>query len=198
MPSKKQNKKRRENYRKKRKEQRANRGVTRDLTARERNNLSILSNAFPDTEIKLHEHSDPSGDDKKVVVARISDKKNRVRQYTLTSSTSGLRRRIEGDEMHTCGICMRSSLDGTISCNRCAKSYCFDCNLSIFRAGRGIIRCPYCRNAVGHHREPFEVEIGVIEMKCKWGRPLTVSEQVSLQYIQAAMSSRVPPKYFKM
>ena len=36
-----------------------------------------------------------------------------------------------------------------VNCNICSNSYCKSCYKQIFIAGKGIIKCPYCRNCFG-------------------------------------------------
>ncbi len=36
-----------------------------------------------------------------------------------------------------------------VNCNMCSNSYCKSCYKQLFIAGKGIIKCPYCRSCFG-------------------------------------------------
>jgi hypothetical protein len=68
-----------------------------------------------------------------------------------------------------CGICCeeRSGPASNVSCNRCANSFCGECYIGLFRTGRGIIRCPFCRDEFGFLMSPQDVERGVRMIRSK-------------------------------
>jgi len=45
--------------------------------------------------------------------------------------------------------------------------------------------------------EPFQMQLGIIEMKLKWGRELNMDEECTWRYVCSALSGRVPKSYFK-
>ena len=69
----------------------------------------------------------------------------------------------------TCPICFTdaSGISGCylVSCNNCCFEYCCGCYLKLFKLGKGIITCPFCRHKIGiFHPEPMlQMAINVLE-----------------------------------
>ena len=67
----------------------------------------------------------------------------------------------------TCGICSIDYNKNKISCSNCNGLYCEECYIQLFKQGKGIITCPYCRNKYGHYKSPDAIERGVKEIRSK-------------------------------
>lgn len=48
-----------------------------------------------------------------------------------------------------CQICMEDDIK-LVGCNMCAENFCVECYINIFKEGKGIVRCPFCRNEYGY------------------------------------------------
>lgn len=61
-----------------------------------------------------------------------------------------------------CCICSTKQIQQRrVTCTKCASDWCLNCYISIFRANKGIIKCPFCRFVYGHEFPDHLVEIGV-------------------------------------
>lgn len=50
-----------------------------------------------------------------------------------------------------CSICDTTFVGkiGRVTCNKCSGEYCTNCYINIFRTGKGIMPCPFCRHSIG-------------------------------------------------
>ena len=91
-------------------------------------------------------------------------------RFTLSGPTSGVARRLEKIENDTqiCPICVSkySGARANVSCTNCAVAYCSACYINIYRVGRGIIVCPFCRHTYGRRVVNSRVlEYGISEIR---------------------------------
>jgi hypothetical protein len=49
-----------------------------------------------------------------------------------------------------CSICLNKIIKN-VSCNNCLNNWCGDCYINLFKNGKGIIICPYCRFSFGEN-----------------------------------------------
>ena len=61
-----------------------------------------------------------------------------------------------------CPICSSEKIQQRrVSCTKCAEAWCVDCYINIFRANKGITKCPFCRYEVGFEVSDSMVESGI-------------------------------------
>ena len=61
-----------------------------------------------------------------------------------------------------CPICSSEKIQKRrVSCTKCAEAWCVDCYINIFRANKGITKCPFCRYEVGFEMSDSMVESGI-------------------------------------
>ena len=64
-----------------------------------------------------------------------------------------------------CSICSASFKSlRRVSCNKCAKDWCVNCYVNIFRTNKGLIKCPFCRHTFGTIFEDWAIELAVQEI----------------------------------
>ena len=51
---------------------------------------------------------------------------------------------LKEDKGLNCQICQESIINRT-GCTKCSADWCVECYINIFKTGRGIIKCPFCR-----------------------------------------------------
>ena len=59
-----------------------------------------------------------------------------------------------------CSICDNTFAGkiGRVTCNKCAGEYCSNCYINIFRIGKGIMPCPFCRDTIGVEHPDYLIE----------------------------------------
>ena len=68
-----------------------------------------------------------------------------------------------------CNICFEK-IKKDVSCTKCASSWCGECYIDLFRTGRGIITCPYCRYSWGSATPDDMIPICINEIRQKLAR----------------------------
>lgn len=69
-------------------------------------------------------------------------------------------------ELDICEICHNGV--ACVSCNKCAKRWCGECYINLFKTGCGVITCPYCRYSFGDHTDDdFLLNAGICEIRDK-------------------------------
>lgn len=65
----------------------------------------------------------------------------------------------------TCSICFTDKIkERVVRCTKCASEWCVGCYADIFRANKGIIKCPFCRYEFGQRFPDHMIEIGVMRI----------------------------------
>jgi hypothetical protein len=67
-----------------------------------------------------------------------------------------------------CEICTEY-MPKRVGCNVCGNGYCTSCYINIFKAGKGVMSCPYCKTIVGTHCPDFYMDVFVAQMKYNFG-----------------------------
>ena len=93
-------------------------------------------------------------------------KKRAMMTITATNSWREIKRHIDAkiSEKKTseCPICSSDKIQKRrVSCTKCAEAWCVDCYINIFRANKGITKCPFCRYEVGFEVSDSMVESGI-------------------------------------
>ncbi len=65
-----------------------------------------------------------------------------------------------------CNICSKP-ININVSCPECGNKYCSDCYIKIFKKGKGIITCPYCKFKYGNVMSDLEINYGILEIRRK-------------------------------
>lgn len=68
-----------------------------------------------------------------------------------------------------CCICF-DNIKKNVSCNKCSNGWCGNCYISLFRSGKGIIKCPHCRFTFGINVPESMMETCINEIKDKMGK----------------------------
>ena len=67
-----------------------------------------------------------------------------------------------------CSICLSKEMQKSkVSCPICSFDTCVNCYISIFRANKGLIKCPFCRYTYGDECPDYMIEICIQEILCK-------------------------------
>ena len=69
--------------------------------------------------------------------------------------------KISNEKNDECSICSTNKIQKRVTCTKCASYWCVNCYINIFRANKGIIKCPFCRFAYGEEFPECMVDIGV-------------------------------------
>jgi len=77
--------------------------------------------------------------------------------------------KLNSDEYISCSICSEDMKHKKVSCPHCANYWCIPCYINIFRANRGLIKCPYCRFEYGYKQSDEMVEAGILDIISKSG-----------------------------
>jgi hypothetical protein len=67
-----------------------------------------------------------------------------------------------------CGVCFEK-INKRVSCPKCSNYYCSNCYINIFKTGKGIIACPFCRYSYGTMMTDLILSLAVEEIKYKLG-----------------------------
>jgi ArsR family metal-binding transcriptional regulator len=73
-----------------------------------------------------------------------------------------------GYKIKNCTICTNDTSKYT-ACNKCGNNWCIICYIELFKAGSGIIKCPFCRYTIGVHTPDYMMDICIEEIKIKAG-----------------------------
>jgi hypothetical protein len=76
--------------------------------------------------------------------------------------------RTTGSINKSCEICCNSARMVAI-CTKCSNTYCIDCYIDLFKAGNGIITCPYCRYSIGSNKPECMMELCIGQIKINAG-----------------------------
>ena len=93
-------------------------------------------------------------------------KKRAMRTIKATNSWREIKRHIDAKisekKSSECPICSSEKIQKRrVSCTKCAEAWCVDCYINIFRANKGITKCPFCRYEVGFEMSDSMVESGI-------------------------------------
>jgi hypothetical protein len=70
--------------------------------------------------------------------------------------------KISNEKPIECSICLsKDIIIRRATCTKCARDWCIDCYINIFRTNNGIIKCPFCRFTYGNIFPDNMIEIGV-------------------------------------
>ena len=83
---------------------------------------------------------------------------NTVKLY-INKCSSG-----DGGEVF-CQICLEINNICNCRCNRCGEAYCPSCYIDLFKSGKGVIKCPFCRFEIGVRQDESHMEFMVEYMK---------------------------------
>ena len=68
-----------------------------------------------------------------------------------------------------CQICLTVNRICNCRCIKCGEAYCPACYVELYRAGLGLIKCPFCRDTIGVEEDESDIEDIVIFMKFQNG-----------------------------
>lgn len=68
-------------------------------------------------------------------------------------------RKIKGANKN-CLICC-NKVKIKVSCNKCSQDYCSECYINLFKVGKGIIVCPFCKYSFGIRMSEYMVQNGI-------------------------------------
>ena len=150
----------------------------RNLNALENKNMRLLRTKFPKANflIKLSEHKINyvrHSEDTEIRATVTGGKENGIpvtRSFNLTTKHEYFVRRVNQVDKRIsddCSICTKPT-KGKTCCTRCSKDWCIDCYIELFKVGRGVITCPFCRESCGFVQPPYMIEIAAREIKQKW------------------------------
>jgi hypothetical protein len=93
-------------------------------------------------------------------------KKRAMMTIKATNSWREIKRHIDAKisekKSSECPICSSEKIQKRrVSCTKCAEAWCVDCYINIFRANKGITKCPFCRYEVGFEMSDSMVESGI-------------------------------------
>jgi len=78
--------------------------------------------------------------------------------------------KLSNEKSDECSICSTNELKKRrVTCTKCANEWCVNCYIRIFRANKGIIKCPFCRFSFGVEYPKYMVEIGVRQILDRFG-----------------------------
>lgn len=70
--------------------------------------------------------------------------------------------KVNSERTTECSICYEIEINKRkITCTKCVCVLCVGCYVKMFRANKGIIKCPYCRFTYGHVFPDDMIENGV-------------------------------------
>ena len=93
-------------------------------------------------------------------------KKRAMTTIKATNSWREIKRHIDAKisekKSSECPICSSEKIQKRrVSCTKCAEAWCVDCYINIFRANKGITKCPFCRYEVGFEMSDSMFESGI-------------------------------------
>ena len=65
-----------------------------------------------------------------------------------------------------CGICCKK-INKNVTCNKCSNNCCVNCYINLFKFGKGIITCPYCKYSFGILTPDYMMDVCINEIKHK-------------------------------
>jgi hypothetical protein len=100
-------------------------------------------------------------------------KRHALMTIKATNSWREIKRHIDAKisekKSSECPICSSEKIQQRrVSCTKCAEASCVDCFINIFRANKGITKCPFCRYEVGFEISDSMVELGVQQIVAKF------------------------------
>ncbi len=97
----------------------------------------------------------------RIIVSLLRDTKwHKLKKYIY--------KRIDEIDETECQICNGTIMKIRPNCNKCGNSYCGECYINIFKFGRGIVRCPFCRWKYGSELPDQLIDIGVCMLREKF------------------------------
>lgn len=67
-----------------------------------------------------------------------------------------------------CIICCKA-IEKNVTCPKCSNNWCGKCYINLFKHGKGIIICPYCRFTFGKKIPEYMIDSYINEIKYKLG-----------------------------
>ena len=74
-----------------------------------------------------------------------------------------INKRINEERNIDCEICCNNDYK-PVCCNSCGNTFCYNCYVNIFMAGRGIITCPFCNDKNGYIMNDIQFMISCREL----------------------------------
>ena len=68
-----------------------------------------------------------------------------------------------------CIICYET-IQKNVTCPKCSNNYCDECYINLFKSGKGVICCPFCKYSYGNTMSEYMIQMGVNEIKHKLGK----------------------------
>ena len=123
--------------------------------------MCLIKSEFPDVKLEYSMHEDLVQlfiNDRGTVCLKPDCKWNNIKR----SIDKIIGRKFDKE----CSICCNKTVKQNCFCECCSNSWCPQCYIDIFRQGKGLIKCPFCRHhIIGEEFPDFMVEIGVEAMK---------------------------------
>lgn len=92
---------------------------------------------------------------------------SRASTMTITDQSSWpqVKRYIDSTDIEkeetACPICTEHICTTSVGCAKCATKWCVECYINIYRANKGIIICPFCRDKYGFTQPEWMIENGI-------------------------------------
>ena len=127
---------------------------------------NFIKNKFPNVKFKLIKNNNSNLEeiifiDYKANLTILETTELSSVEKRINSITS---RSIQKEQKEECQICS-NYITTNVSCNRCANNYCIECYIEIYRHGKGIITCPFCRFTYGNKIPDTLIDLGIKQIK---------------------------------
>lgn len=92
-----------------------------------------------------------------------------LRDNTVSEILKHIKTKLDSTwQKQNCDICFEK-INKRVSCSKCSNYYCSNCYINIFKTGKGIITCPFCRYSYGTKMNDFMLPMAIKEIKYKLG-----------------------------